>query len=109
MQLVVTWNAPTTNADGSAIQPGEITGYEIGVRPASGTSGTYPTILSIADPSAAAAALEKLDLPMGDYAAAIRTVGPSDSAWSTETTFKIALIPTAPTGLRISLTIPATL
>lgn len=107
--LTVTWTAPTTNADGTAIQSGEITGYELGVRPASGTAGTYPTLMPIASEAAAAAALAKLNLPMGEYAAAIRTVGPSDSAWSAETTFAVMLVPSAPTDFRIVLTLPATI
>ncbi len=109
MSLVITWTPPAQNTDGTAIQPGEITGYEVGVRPFSGTPGTYPTTVPVTSASEAATAIEGLKLPMGEYAAAIRTLGPSDSAWSSETTFKVALIPLAPTDFRIQLTLPATL
>ena len=36
------WTDPTTNTDGSPIASGEITGYQVGVRLASGQAGTYP-------------------------------------------------------------------
>lgn len=105
--LSVTWKAAAANADGTPIQAGEITGYEVGIRPESGTPGTYPKIVSVASQWEAANALAALDLPMGNYAAAIRTTGPSDSAWSTETMFTVMLIPKAPGDFRIQLTLPS--
>lgn len=100
MTLSVSWNPPTKNADGSPLQGGEITGYEIGIGP---SAGNYSTIVPVADPAAAVKAIEALKLPMGDYAAAIRTVGPADSAWSQPTFFKVTLVPMAPTDFRIAL------
>ena len=46
------WVDPTLNEDGSPVTPGEITGYQIGIRPAAGTPGTYPTSVLIKDPTA---------------------------------------------------------
>ncbi len=105
--ITVSWGAPTKNSDGSPIQPGEITGYELGVRPAQSAVGVYPTILEVADPSGAVTALEAAKLPLGSYMAAIRTVGAVDSPWSAETGFKVALMPEAPTDFRITLSLQA--
>lgn len=41
----LSWIDPTTNEDGSPVTPGEITGYEVGVRDTSAAgsaAGTYP-------------------------------------------------------------------
>ena len=95
------WQPPTTNVDGSAIVAGEITGYQIGIRPSTGTVGTYPTLVSVSGPTTTAELLSALPTPLaaGSYNAAIQTVGPIDSAWSTEIAFTIAPpTPGPPTG-----------
>jgi hypothetical protein len=100
-----TWVDPTVNTDGSAITAGEITGYSIGVRPSTGIPGTYPIVTPIASPTATSEPFASLSsvLAPGTYAAAIQSVGPTNSAWSSEVTFTIvAPIPSAPTGLAVS-------
>jgi len=100
-----TWVDPTKNTDGTAVVAGEITGYSIGVRPASGTAGTYPIITPISGATTTSEPLASLStiLTPGDYAAAIQSVGPVNSAWSSEITFTISPpIPTPPTSFSVA-------
>lgn len=95
----VSWADPTTNVDGSAIAAGEITGYQVGIRPAAGSAGNYPTLVQ------AAGTVTSAPLPTlaaGSYAAAVQTIGPIDSAWSAEIAFTIAETPNPPAGLAVS-------
>ena len=94
----VSWVIPTTNVDGSAIAAGEITGFTIGIRPASGTAGTYPTTQAVPNAAATTAAVS-LNLPAGSYFVAVQADGPQNSAWSTEVPFTLAPIPNPPTGV----------
>jgi hypothetical protein len=99
-----TWVDPTTNTDGSPLAAGEITGYTIGVRSstaAGSVAGTYPAMTVIASATAVSEAVSALStvLVPGAYAAAIRSNGPVNSAWSTETAFTILPpTPSAPTA-----------
>ena len=100
-----TWTDPTTNVDGSPIVAGEITGYTLGIRAASGTPGTYPITGAVADPAASSELLTALSatLAPGVYFAAVQANGPVNSAWSAETTFSITSPqPNPPTGLIIT-------
>lgn len=99
-----TWNDPTTNTDGTALSAGEVTGYEIGVR-ADGTTqpappADYAQNLTATGASATAVSVAvvqgALNLKPGDYWAAIRTVGPTDSAYSAEIPFAIPAPPPVP-------------
>jgi hypothetical protein len=81
------WVAPTKNTDGTAIAAGEITGYSIGQRPTSGTPGTYTSTVNV---SGAATLTAPITLGPGSWTAAIQTVGPTDSAFTTEVSFVIA-------------------
>jgi hypothetical protein len=85
------WVDATKNVDGSAVSSGEVTGFQIGVRPSSGTAGTYPMLTPVAATATTEplASLSTLLVP-GSYAAAIMSLGPVNSAWSTEVTFTIA-------------------
>lgn len=99
-----TWVDPTLNTDGSAITAGEITGYLIGIR-TGGVAGTYPITASVAGATAASELLSALGtvLAPNNYSAAIQTVGPVNSAWSSEVTFTIAPSqPNPPTGFSVS-------
>ena len=108
------WTPSTANTDGTPLAMGEITGYEIGIRPASGIPGSYPLSVPIADPAAtkealtAAYAAGLAVLKDGDYQSAIRTVGPVDSAFTAESdasAFSIATplpVPQAPTGFTLA-------
>jgi hypothetical protein len=101
------WVNPTTNTDSSAIVAGEITGYEVGVRSttvAGSVAGTYPIKVEVTSPTATDALVSAAGVLAPDtYAAAVRAVGPADSAWSTEATFTIALpVPNPPTGFTVA-------
>jgi hypothetical protein len=99
-----TWTDPTTNVDGSPLDPSEITSYNIGIRLASGTPGVYTTIVNVAGPTAHTELLSAISPPLapGSYAAAVQAVGPVDSAFSTEATFTIVPpTPSAPTGFTV--------
>lgn len=88
-----TWVAPTTNTDGTAITPGEITGYTIGIRPLSGgAAGTYPIQAQVASPTATNELIVELGtvLKPDSYVAAIRTVGSVPSDWTAEVHFTIS-------------------
>ncbi len=107
----ISWNDPTTNVDGSPIAAGEITSYLIGVRSttaAGSAAGTYPiqaTAQGAAASSEMISALGEVLLP-DTYAVSVQTVGPTNSAWSTEATFVVAApvlpIPNPPTGLTVT-------
>lgn len=103
-----TWVDPTVNVDGSAIQPGEITGYNVGVRSATATgsvAGTYPIAAPVSGAAAAKEAVSAIGtvLKPDTYAAAIQTVGPTSSAWSPEIEFVIAQpTPESPTAFGVS-------
>jgi hypothetical protein len=100
-----TWVDPTKNVDGSNISAGEVTGYSIGVRPSTGTPGTYTVVTPISSPTATSEPLANLSsvLAPGSYAAAIQTVGPVNSAWSAEISFTIAApVPSPPSGFAVS-------
>jgi hypothetical protein len=100
-----TWVDPTTNVDGSAIGPSEITGYLIGVRPATGTAGVYPVTLQ-APPTATSATFASIVPPLapGSYQSAIQTLSTSNgnSAWSAEVPFSIVSSPNPPSGFTVA-------
>ena len=90
-----TWTDPTTNVDGSPIQAGEITGYNLGIRSttaAGSVAGTYPITVNVAGASAANEAVSAIGqvLKPDTYAAAVQTAGPVASAWTAEIEFIIA-------------------
>jgi hypothetical protein len=100
-----TWTDTTTNADGTPIVAGEVTGYTVGVRPATGTAGTYPITGSVTSPTATSELFTSLNtmLTPGSYAAAIRADGPVTSPWSAEITFTVAPEqPAAPSGFGVA-------
>lgn len=103
-----TWTDPTANADGSAIQAGEITGYSIGIRSATAAgsvAGTYTVTAAVSGAAAAKEAVASIGtvLKPDTYAAAIQAMGPVNSAWSTEIEFVIAQpVPASPTAFTIS-------
>jgi len=102
---VANWIPAIKNTDGSALQTGEITGYHLGVRPSSGTVGTYPVLAPVVGATAVSEPLTALAsvLVPGDYAAAVRSEGPTNSAWSAEFAFTIAQpVPNPPTGFTIA-------
>ena len=103
--LSVSWTDPTQNTDGSAITAGEITGYGVGVRLASGTAGTYTSTAAVS-PTSTLCLLSALAPPLvaGSYVAAVRVVGPTNSAWSAESTaFTIAAgVPNPPTAVLVA-------
>ena len=97
-----TWTDPTTNTDGSALGSGEVTGYLVGVRPASGTAGTYPST-ALAPPTATSelvSAVAPAITASGTYFAAIQTQSTSNgnSAWSSEINVVFAAAPNPPTN-----------
>lgn len=94
-----TWIEPT-NPDGSPIGSGEITGYSLGIRPSTGTAGTYPTLVPVTGATTLTVPLPVL--AAGSYVASIQAVGPTNGPWSLEVAFSIVEIPGAPTGFTIS-------
>ena len=103
------WTIPAQNTDNSPIVPGELTGFQIGIRPASGTVGTYPTTVLVNNSTASSEAFSLIGttLAPGNYAAAVMALSTinGNSAWSSEATFTIAapvLPPKAPTGFTVS-------
>lgn len=95
MLLNVTFTDPTTNTDSTPITAGEITGYNFGIRPESGTAGNYPVIVPVPGATSTSAQIEtsKLTPPLapGKYFAAMQTVGPVDSTWTNEVGFTVPL------------------
>ena len=100
---VFNWTDPTLNTDGGPVVAGEITGYQIGIRQG-GSAGTYPTTVSVASPTAVSEPFSAISPPLvsGTYEAAIRSIGPTDSAWSSEVTFSIAGVPQPPSGFSVA-------
>lgn len=105
----VGWTPPTTNDDGSAITPGEVTGYTVGLRSltAQGSAiGTYPVLSPITSATAVSDALSAIsaNLKEDDYGVSVRTestLGPS--AWGTEFQFTGVLPrPNPPTAIAAS-------
>lgn len=95
-----TWVIPTQNTDGSSIVPGELKGFQIGIRAdGSGSPGTYTVTAAVSDPAATSEAISALGtvLAPGNYWAAIKAIGTSgvanDSAYSQEIGFSIAAPP----------------
>lgn len=114
-----TWTDPTTNVDGSAISPGEITGYTLGVRDTSvagSVAGTYPYAVSVPGAASTSALLSALtpSLPTGKIlAASVRANtgqldannNPISSAWAAEVSFTLTpppVVPNAPTGFGVA-------
>lgn len=110
LKTAITWTDPTANTDGSAIDASEITGYSIGVREdGSGAAGTYPLTVTVQGATAvsesAQALITALSLKPGNYWAAVQTVGPTNSDWSTEAPFSIPAplpVPAPPTNPIVS-------
>jgi hypothetical protein len=102
------WTDPTTNADGSPIAAGEITGYLLGVRDttvAGSAAGTYP--YSIQAPATSTSQLLSAitpTLPTGKVlAAAVQALTANNaSAWSAEAQFELEPVPSAPTGFGVA-------
>lgn len=86
--LAFSWVPPTQNVDGSAITPGEITGYEVGLR-TGGSPGTYSLIMAVDGPFTSADLIANIQPPLtpGLYYGAVRSVGPINSAWGAEFDF----------------------
>lgn len=110
-----TWAVPTANAvavDGTTPAfdaKSEVTGYLIGVRDTkAGTApGTYAIQAAVSDPAATSDPLTALQAVFQDgiYAAAIQTVGPQNSVWSSEVFFQVAHpipVPLPPSGFTAS-------
>lgn len=103
-----TWTDPTTNADGSPLQAGEITGYDVGIRSvnaAGSAAGAYPIVTNVPDPAATSEAVAAIGtvLKPDTYAAAIRSAGPVPSDWTPEVQFVIAQpVPSSPTGFTVA-------
>jgi len=99
------WTDPTTNTDGSALGAGEITGYVVGVRPSSGTAGTYPSTIAAAS-GATSALVSGLSpaLTSGSYFAAVQTQSTTNgnSAWSSEVAFTLTASPNPPSNFSIA-------
>lgn len=100
------WTDPTTNTDGSTITAGEITGYEVGVRLASGTAGTYTSTATVAA-SATSCPLSALTpaIGFGSFMAAVRTLSTTngDSAYTAEVAFSlVAPTPNPPSGFSVA-------
>lgn len=84
------WTPPIQNVDNSALITGEVTGYEVGVRQ-SGPVGTYPILLDVEGPFTSGDLIANIQppLPSGLWYAAVRTAGPTPSAWSPEYRFSV--------------------
>jgi hypothetical protein len=107
-----TWVDPTTNTDGTAITPGEITGYTIGIRSlsaAGSVAGTYPILVSVSSPTATTETLAQIATTLGkplapdNYAAAIRALGLVSSDWTGEENFTVdPPKPNPPSGFSVA-------
>ncbi len=100
----ISWVPPTLNTDGSALDPGEVTGYEVGIRAAAGTAGVYPTIIPVAGADTTSLAVASIvpPLPAGDYFTAVRAAGPVDSDFTAELPFTVdAKKPNPPSGFTV--------
>lgn len=101
------WTDPTTNTDGSPLQAGEITGYNVGIRSATAAgsqAGTYPITAQVQGATAAKEAVAAIGtvLKPDTYAAAIQSAGPVNSAWSSEIQFTIAQpVPNSPSDFAV--------
>ena len=101
------WTDPTTNTDGTPITSGEVTGYQLGVRLASGVAGTYP-YAATAPATATTELLSLLSpvLPTGvALIAAVQTLSTANgnSAWSVESaSFTLVTPPNPPSALSVS-------
>jgi hypothetical protein len=97
------WVIPTQNTDGGAVVAGEITGFQLGLRQG-GSAGTYPLTVNVASPTATSELFSAISpaLVSGTYEAAIRSIGPSDSAWSSEITVTITGVPQPPSGFSVA-------
>lgn len=109
--VAFSWQDPTTNTDGTPIAAGEITGYNIGVRSTTAVgsvAGTYPIVTTVVGATAANELLSALStvLKPDSYAAAIQTMGPTDSAFTAEITFMIVAppppVPNPPSGFAVA-------
>lgn len=108
----VNYKLPTTYDDGSALDPADIKQVNIGIRPVSGTPGSYPITVSDITFTADADGISHEPLAAfgvlvpGDYVAAAETVMKAGgiSVWSTESaTFTIAPpVPNPPTAVSVS-------
>jgi hypothetical protein len=85
------WTPASANTDATLpFVAGEVTGFVIGIRPVAGSPGVYPITIAVNDPAAtketlsAAVAAGLAVLKDGTYQSAIKSVGPVDSAWTSE-------------------------
>ena len=103
------WTIPTENTDGTPIVPGEITGYQIGIRNVANSNvGVYSIFSVVANATAGSLAFASLGatLPPGTYAGAAQTLSTTNgnSGWSNEVTFtwQSTANPKSPTGFTVS-------
>ena len=101
----VSWTDATLNTDGTPIAAGEITGYNVGVRLATGSAGTY-AYTDTAPVTATSVLLASLSppVPVGEsLVAAVQSTGPTNSGWSESAPFTLsAPVPAAPTAVTVS-------
>jgi hypothetical protein len=97
------WVEPTKNTDGTNVTSGEITGYNIGIRPSSGTPGTYTSTVTVTGATTLSAPISAASpaLVSGSYMAAIQSIGPTDSTFSAEVAFTLAGTPVPPSGFSV--------
>jgi len=99
-RATLTWDAPTTRVDGSALSPDEIGGYEIGYGL---VSDADPTIIE----TDVTGVFEIENIPPGTYRFAVRTVDTagSRSGWSAAVEKNIPSRPGAPGGVTVTINI----
>jgi|SRR5882672_6418265 len=96
----ISWTEPTLNVDGSPLAAGEVTGYNIGIRPVTGVAGTYPINVPVVGETAVSEAVDAITphLAPGSYMVAVQTVGPVNSAFTSELPLVVALPQPQPPG-----------
>src|SRR5271155_238657 len=101
-----TWTDPTTNTDTTPIAAGEITAFAVGVRLATGVSGTYAYTASA--PAAASSELLSLLTPVLPTGVSlvlgvqVQSSTNGNSTWAESAAFTLLATPNPVTGLTVS-------
>jgi hypothetical protein len=105
------WALPTTNTDGTSLAPGEITGFQVGIRhatdakPAGNPTDVYPIMMPVDPVTATTDPLSESPTPLlpGAYFFSVQSLSVTNGSgpWAPETAFTLVAPPSPPSNLSI--------
>jgi len=103
--ITLSWVAPTTYVDGTALSLSEISMYQVGYGTSPrGSNASYPNVVNVANPNTSSVSYTLNSMPSGTYYASVRVVSTKGgvSDWAAEVS---KFVPAAPPSTVTNLSI----